>query len=114
MNFDYKNLVVVIFIVALLVAVSGCANTSNNTVNNTTQNIAQNNNSNVKNITNEISSTKAKSLATEYTGMGVTLGTPTLTTYKGVEVWKVPVSTVGENLSVDSIYINAVTGRRVQ
>jgi len=109
MNFDYKNLVVVIFIVALLVAVSGCVNTSNNTVNNTTQNIAQNNNSNVKNITNEISSTKAKSLATEYTGMGVTLGTPTLTTFKGVKVWMFPV-----NDGFYTIYIDAITGTRVQ
>lgn len=61
-----------------------------------------------------ISAEKAKELASKYTGMGVTLGTPSLTTYNGVEVWKVPVYTSGQNLTVDSIYINAKTGNRVQ
>ncbi len=113
MIFKHKNLISVVFIVAILVAVSGCTS-SNNTTNNTTQNITQNNNSSSHNTTTKISAAKAKSIATNFTGMGVTLGTPTLTTYKGVQVWKVPVSTVGQNLYVDSIYINAVTGQRVQ
>lgn len=109
MRLDYKNLMGVVLIVAILVAVSGCINT-----NNTPQNITQNNNSSVKNTTTEISATKAKALATQFTGIGVTLGTPKLTTFKGVKAWSVPVSTVGENKSVDNIYINAVTGKRVQ
>jgi hypothetical protein len=112
MILDYKNLIGVVLIVAILVAVSGCINTNN--TNNTPQNITQNNNSSVKNTTTEISATKAKALAKQFTGIGVTLGTPKLTTFKGVKVWSVPVSTVGENKSVDNIYINAVTGKRVQ
>ena len=113
MNLEYRNLVAVVFIVAILVAVSGCTTTSNNTTNNTT-NITEKNNTNDKNTTTEISSTKAKELASKYTGIGVTLGTPTLTTFNGIKVWKVPVSTSGTNESVDFIYINAATGNRVQ
>jgi len=113
MKLDYKNLIGLIVIGAILVAVSGCISTHNNT-NNSTQNITQNNNSSVKNTTTEISATKAKALATQFTGMGVTLGTPKLTTFRGVKVWSVPVSTVGTNGYVDNIYINAVTGKRVQ
>jgi hypothetical protein len=109
MNFHYKNLVVVVFIIGILVAVSGCTSTSNNT----TQNITVNNNTS-KNTTTDISALKAKELAAKFTGIGVTLGTPTLTTFKGIKVWKVPVSTSGLNESVDSIYINAATGKRVQ
>lgn len=95
-------------------AVSGCTTSSNNTTNNTSNNTIQNNTTNKNNTSTEISAEKAKELAAQFTGMGVTLGTPTLTTFNGVKVWKVPVYTSGTNESVDSIYINAVTGKRVQ
>jgi len=116
LKFEYKNLIAFLSIIVILVAVSGCTSHSNNTTNNTTSNnsnVVVNNNTN-NNTTNYISSTKAKNLATQYTGMGVTLGTPTLTTLNGLKVWKVPVTTVGTDESVDSIYINAITGKRVQ
>ena len=118
MKLEYKNFIAVLSIIAILVAVSGCTSTSNNTTNNTTNNNSNNNivvnNSTNHNTTNYISADKAKSLATSYTGMGVTLGTPTLTSLNGVKVWKVPVKTVGTDESVDSIYINAITGKKVQ
>ncbi len=113
MKLSYKNLVAVVLIVAILVAVSGCTSPSNNTTNNT-NNITEKNSTNDKNTTTYISAAKAKELATQYTGIGVTLGTPTLTTLNGIKVWKVPVSTSGQNESVDSIYINAITGKKVQ
>jgi Tfp pilus assembly protein PilV len=113
MKFEYKNLIAVVFIIAILVAVSGCTTTSNNTTNNTT-NITEKNDTSNKNTTTEISATKAKEMASKYTGIGVTLGTPTLTTFNGVKVWKIPISTSGTNESVDVIYINAVNGNRVQ
>jgi|WetSurMetagenome_2_1015567.scaffolds.fasta_scaffold125226_4 hypothetical protein len=116
MKFNYKNLVFVICIIAILVAVSGCTTSSNNTTNNTTNSttVIVKNNTNNQNTTTEISAAKAKELAAQYTGMGVTLGTPTLTTFNGVKVWKIPVTTVGTDESVDSIYINVITGKRVQ
>ena len=110
MSLDCKNLVVVVCIIGILVAVSGCistTNTTNNTSNITEKNITSNNNS-----TNYISADKAKELALQYTGMGVnrgTLGTPTLTTFNGVKVWKFPV-----NDGFYTIYIDAITGTRVQ
>jgi hypothetical protein len=110
---EYRNLIAVLSIVAILVAVSGCTST-NNTTNTTNGNNVVVNNSTNNNTTNYISATKAKDLATQYTGMGVTLGTPTLTTLNGIKVWKVPVKTVGTEESVDFIYINAITGKRVQ
>ena len=115
MKLEHKNLIVVLSIIAILVAVSGCTSTSNttNTTNNSSNNVVVNNSTN-HNTTNYISAANAKSLATSYTGMGVTLGTPTLISLNGVKVWKVPVKTVGTDESVDSIYINAITGKRVQ
>ena len=98
---------------AILITVSGCTSISNNTTNNTT-NITEKNNTDNVNTTTDINAVKAKELATQYTGIGVTLGTPTLRTFKGVKVWKVPVSTSGLNKPVDNIYINAITGKRVQ
>ncbi len=96
-------------IIAILVAVSGCTTTSNNSTN-----ITEKDNTSDKNTTTYISSAKAKELAAKYTGIGVTLGTPTLTTFNGDKVWKVPVSTSGMNEPVDAIYINAISGNRVQ
>ncbi len=96
--------------------VSGCINNSNNTSNNST-NTSDNvvvNNGDDQNTTYYISSTKALETAQQYTAMGVNLGTPTLTTLNGVKVWKVPVKTVGIEENVDVIYINAVTGKKVQ
>lgn len=113
MELEFKNVIAVVFIMAILIAVSGCTSISNNTTNNTT-NITEKNNTDNVNTTTDISADKAKELATQYTGIGVTLGTPTLTTFKGVKVWKVPVSTSGLNKPVDNIYINADTGKRVQ
>lgn len=100
--------------ISILVAVCGCTTNSNNTTNNTNNSTVQNNTTNNNNTSTEISADKAKELATQFTGLGVTLGTPTLTTFNGVKVWKVPVYTSGTNESVDSIYINAITGKRVQ
>ena len=111
MKLNYKNLVAVVCIIAILVAVSGCTSTSNNTTNNTS-NITEKNNTNSNNTTTYISADKAKELASQYTGMGVnrgTLGTPTLTTFNGVKVWKFSV-----NNGYYTIYIDAGTGTRVQ
>lgn len=105
-----------VFLVAILVAVSGCTSNSNNTTNNSTNNsnsVVVNNSTN-HNVTDYISASKAKEKAEQYTAMGVTLGEPTLTTFNGVKVWKVPVNTVGTEEHVDYIYINAVTGKKVQ
>ncbi len=115
MGFNSKNLFVVVFLVAVLVAVSGCTSNTNMTKNSTnnTNNVVVNN-STQHNTTNYISASKAKELAQQYTAMGVTLGEPTLTTYNGVKVWKVPVNTVGTEEHVDFIYINAVSGKKVQ
>lgn len=79
-------------------------NTNSNTHKNTT---------NTTNSTN-ITAAKAKELAGQYVGMGVELETPTLTTYKGVQVWKVPVYTYSPSKTyLDPIYINAKNGQRV-
>jgi hypothetical protein len=109
MKLNYENLVAVVCIIAILVAVSGCISTSNNTTTNITEkNVTNSNNT----TTAYISADKAKELAAQYTGMGVnrgTLGTPTLTTFNGIKVWKFPV-----NNGYYTIYIDAVTGKRVQ
>ena len=111
-----KGIIAIIVIIIVIVVSAGTwmaiqpsqtSSASNN--NKEVKNQTHNNNTNVT-----ISAGKAKELASQYTGMGVTLGTPTLTTYKNIEVWKVPVYTSGQNLTVDSIYINAKTGNRVQ
>lgn len=93
---------------------------NNTTVNNTTPtintpNTPTNQSKNQTNTTNTtITSAKAKELAGQYVGMGVTLETPTLTTYKGVSVWKVPVVTYSpDKVYLDPIYINSKTGQRV-
>jgi len=115
MGFKLKNIVLVVFLVAVLVAVSGCTSSSNMTNNssNNSNNVVVNNSSQ-HNTTNYISASKAKEIAQQYTAMGVTLGEPSLTTYNGVKVWKVPVNTVGTEEHVDYIYINAVSGKKVQ
>lgn len=111
MNLAYKNLVAVVCIITFLVAVSGCISSSNNSTNHTT-NITEKNSTSGNNTTTYISVAKAKELASQYTGMGVnrgTLGTPMLTTFNGVKVWKFPV-----NNGYYTIYINANNGERVQ
>lgn len=115
MKFDCKSLILIVSIVAILVAVSGCTSNSNNTTNSTnnSNNVVVNNSTN-HNATDYISASKAKEIAEQYTAMGVTLGEPTLTTFNNVKVWKVPVNTVGTEEHVDYIYINAVTGKKVQ
>lgn len=115
MGLYYKNLFIILSMVALLVAVSGCTSNSNDTTNNSTNNsnVVVNNSTN-QNTTNYISATKAKEIAQNYTAVGVTLGTPTLTTLNGIKVWEIPVKTVGTDEYVDSIYINAITGKKVQ
>jgi hypothetical protein len=116
-----KILVAIIMIILVVIVAAGAwfalqpaqTNAANNAtpdINNTTKN--QINNTNNTNTT--ISAAKAKELATQYTGLGVTLGTPVLTKYKNIEVWSVPVYTSGQNKFVDSIYIDANTGKRVQ
>ena len=115
MKFDYKSLILIVSIVAILVAVSGCTSNTNMTNNSTnnSNNVVVNNSTN-HNSTDYISASKAKEIASQYTAMGVTLGEPTLTTFNGVKVWKVPVNTVGTEEHVDYIYINAVSGKKVQ
>ncbi len=73
MELEFKNVIAVVFIMAILITVSGCTSTSNNTTNNTT-NITEKNNTDNVNTTTDISAVKAKELATQYTGIGVTLG----------------------------------------
>jgi hypothetical protein len=108
MKLSYKNLLTIICIITIFVSVSGCTNitTPNNTTNNTLKNNITDNNT-----TSYISATKAKEIASQYTGMGVgkgTLGTPTLTTFNGVKAWQFPV-----NNGFYNIYINAITGQRI-
>ena len=105
----YKNLVVMVSIITILVSVCGCTSSNNNVTNNTINN---NTNSSTNNTTTYISAEKAKELAEPYTGKGVgkgTLGKPVFTTFNGVKVWKFSV-----NNGYYTIYINAVTGARVQ
>lgn len=120
-----KGVIVLIVIIVIGVVAAGLYLTmqapANNTTNisnqtNTTPFVINNTTTNKTNTTTNttISSAKAKELASQYTGIGVTLGTPTLTTYNGVQVWSVPVYTSGQGQSVDYIYINAKTGARVQ
>jgi len=108
MMLSYRNLLTIICIITILVSVSGC--TTNTTPNNTTNNTLKNNITD-NNTTTYISATKAKEIASQYTGMGVgkgTLGTPTLTTFNGVKAWQFPV-----NNGFYNIYINAITGQRI-
>ncbi len=105
----YKNLVVMVSIITILVSVCGCTSSNNNVTNNTINNTT---NSSTNNTTTYISAEKAKELAEPYTGKGVgkgTLGKPVFTTFNGVKVWKFSV-----NNGYYTIYINAVTGARVQ
>jgi hypothetical protein len=114
-----KSIIAIIVIVLVIVIAAGAWMAMQPAQTSSANNNGDNTNKTVKNQTNNntnvtISAEKAKELATQYTGLGVNLGTPTLTTYKGVEVWAVPVYTSGQNLTVDSIYIDAKTGKRVQ
>jgi hypothetical protein len=111
--------IVIVVIVGLGLWYSMQSTPAIKTVNNTS-NININTNSNThKNTTNNTNTTnitaaKAKELAGQYVGMGVELETPTLTTYKGVKVWKVPVVVYSPEKSYqDPIYINAQTGQRM-
>jgi hypothetical protein len=121
-----KGLIAIIIIVIVILVAAGAwllmkpAPVNNTTVNNTTPTInpnttPTNQSKNQTNTTNTtITSAKAKELAGQYVGMGVTLETPALTSYKGVTVWKVPVVTYSPNKAyLDPIYINAKTGQRV-
>lgn len=107
---SYKTLVGIVCIITILVSVCGCTSSNNNTTNNTINNTT---NSSMNNdTTTYISAAKAKELAEPYTGKGVgqgTLGKPVFTTFNGVKVWKFSV-----NNGYYTIYINAVTGTRVQ
>jgi hypothetical protein len=105
----YKNLAVIVFIFTILVSVCGCTSSNNKITNNTINNTT---NTSINNATTYISAEKAKELAEPYTGKGVgkgTLGKPVFTTFNGVKVWKFSV-----NNGYYNIYINAVTGTRVQ
>lgn len=113
-----KGLVALILVVLVVLVAAGAwivmqpSTTNTTSSNNTTTKKIENKTHNNTNVT--ITAEKAKEIATQFTGMGVTLGTPTLTTFKGIEVWSVPVYTSGLNKTVDSIYINVKTGARVQ
>ncbi|EKF86171.1 hypothetical protein [Methanobacterium formicicum] len=119
-----KNLIAIILIVIIILVAAGAwfflkpspevnitlTNNTSNSVNTTNQHKNQTNNTTATNIT----AAKAKELAGKYVGTGVTLETPTLTTYKNIQVWKVPVVTYSpEKTYLDPIYINAKTGARV-
>ncbi len=115
-----QNLIVFIFIITILIAVSGCVstdNTKNDSVNATGTNIT----SNSTNSTNYISASKAKELAVKYNNQaGADLGsakltpeTPKLTTYHGIKVWVVPIYNSEAKSALYSIYINAIDGSRV-
>jgi hypothetical protein len=115
-----KGIIALIIILVIAVVAAGLYLTMQAPANNTTNISNQTNTTpvitNKTNTTNNttISAARAKELALQYTGMGVTLGTPTLTTYKSVQVWSVPLYTSGQNQSTGYIYINAKTGARVQ
>ncbi|MBM4240752.1 MAG: hypothetical protein FJ150_03700 [Euryarchaeota archaeon] len=106
--------IVIVVLVAVLAAgyyltmQTPTKNTTNNT-NNTTNNT---NNTTPQNNTTIISAEKAKEVAQQYIGMGVYLGTPTLTKFNDTQVWKVPVYTT-QGKYVDSIYVDAHTAKRV-
>jgi len=115
-----KGLVAIIVIILIILVAAGAwflmkpaANNTTNTSNSTISSNNQTTHNNTTNTTN-ITAAKAKELAQQYIGMGVTLGTVTLTTYKNVKVWKISVQTVGTNQTADYIYINANTGKRVE
>lgn len=59
-----------------------------------------------------ISPDEATQDAQQSTGMGVYLGTPTLKKVNNIQVWDVPVYTV-QGKYVDSIYIDAHTGKKI-
>ncbi|UTB33143.1 MAG: hypothetical protein NKF70_02390 [Methanobacterium sp. ERen5] len=112
--------IVVIFIITILIAVSGCIisnTTQNESVNATGTNI----NSNSNNSTNYISASKAKELAVKYNNQaGASIGsakltpeTPKLSTYQGIKVWIVPIYNSEAKSALYSIYINAQDGSRV-
>jgi cytoskeletal protein RodZ len=119
-----KGLIAIIIIVIVVLVAVGAwffmkpapsvnITTTNNTsssVNTANQYKNQTNNTTTTNIT----AAKAKELAGKYVGTGVTLETATLTTYKNIQVWKVPVVTYSpDKVYLDPIYINAKTGARV-
>lgn len=119
-----KRLIVIILIVIVILVAAGAwfflkpspsvnitlTNNSSSSVNTANQHKNQTNNTTTTNIT----AVKAKELAGKYVGTGVTLETPTLSTYKNIQVWKVPVVTYSPNKTyLDPIYINAKTGARV-
>jgi cytoskeletal protein RodZ len=122
-----KKLIAIIVIVIVVIVGVGVWFAMQSTPTIKTVNNSSNNNSNViktnstthKNTTNTTNTTyitaaKAKELAGQYVGMGVSLEDPKLTTYNGVKVWKVPVVTYTPEKSYqDPIYINAQTGKRV-
>jgi len=118
-----KGLVAIIVIVLVILVAAGAwffmkpAPAVNITTTNSTSssvNTANQHHNQTNNTTTNITAAKAKELAGNYVGMGVTLETPTLTTYKNIHVWKVPVVTYSPQKSyLDPIYINAQTGARV-
>ncbi|MBI4813477.1 MAG: hypothetical protein HY802_03910 [Methanobacterium sp.] len=118
-----KRLIAIILIVIVILVAAGAwfflkpspsvnitlTNNTSSSVNTANQHINQTNNT-----TTNITAAKAKELAGKYVGIGVTLETPTLTTYKNIQVWIVPVATYSPNKTyLDPIYINAKTGVRV-
>ncbi|BDZ70268.1 hypothetical protein [Methanobacterium petrolearium] len=118
-----KGLIAIIVIVIVVILAAGTwflmtPATSNNTTNNSTpvNNTIRNQTQNQSHVTNttNITAAKAKELAGQYIGLGVELENPTLTTYKGVTVWEVPVVVYSPEKSYqDPIYINAQNGNRV-
>ncbi len=118
-----KRLIAIILIVIVILVAAGAwfflkpSPSVNITLTNDTSssvNTANQHKNQTNTTTTDITAAKAKELAGKYVGVGVTLETPTLTTYKNVKVWKVPVVTYSPNkTNLDPIYINAKTGTRV-
>lgn len=120
MEFLNKSVIGFALIVILIVIAAGVWLTAQKPVNNTTKfcpaiNITSNNTTNQSNNTTAtISADRAKQIAQQYVAMGVVLGDPYQTTYKNLTVWAIPVYTSGQMEYVETIYIDIITGNRVQ
>jgi len=115
-----QKLIVIISIITILIAVSGCVST-NNTKNDSANATGTNITSNSTDSTNYISASEAKELAVKYNNQaGASIGsakltpkTPQLSTYNGIKVWIVPIYNSEAKSALYSIYINAKDGSRV-
>lgn len=56
---------------------------------------------------------EATQIAEQSTCLGVYLGTPTLKNVNNIQLWEVPIYTI-QGKYVDSFYINAQTGEKIE